>query len=556
MTRQHFSARNITLALTLVFLTSSIAPPVLPATQAPSIMFTRLTTEVGFNEVYSNSTMHMLGVNWIDFNNDGWPDLFVVNDIDFEPHLYRNNRDGTFTLFDIFLPPLPNVRMTGSIFGDVDNDGDEDIYIFTDNHDWNGVLSSNQPDGPRNLFLRNLYVENGNTVSVPLFVQDAGAAGLFDMPPVPLGGTGYLGYRTYSGGFLDYDRDGWLDVLTGHFVPQAAGEVSNQNRLYRNLGDGTFEDTTMSSGMDLGGTDNLRSSLAFIAAHLDLDRDPDMYVVNAIEPSPAHNDVIYRNIGGVFTNNTGASPGVGDDAGAGMGIDVGDANGDGKWDIYITDLVNNGVDTSARNVLYLGNGDGTFQENSAGLHGAEGTDSWGVNFFDVDHDGDEDIFVSTMGQPGLPDLLLENDGTGDFTDVSATTGFTAITNQRGSAIADFDRDGDLDIAVISSDQGLQLYRNDSTNLGNWLQLDLQGTASNRSAIGAIVKVRFTDSVIGTKTVKRQVKGGSSAHSQDSLVVHVGVGDAAVVDGIRILWPTGGITIIQNVPVNQIMTIIQ
>jgi fibronectin type 3 domain-containing protein len=532
---------------------------VFPHPVQAQVQFTEVTTIAGIGQdFYGSSNSHSLGVNWIDYDSDGWPDLFLVNGYNQKAHLYQNNGDGTFTNKDSLLPPLPNVEMGGSVFADYDNDGDPDLYIYTENDDGqSSLVAPPKPWGPPNLLLKNLWVENGNQIlpDQPLFLDVAVQAGVQDDFPE----MGYPGLRAMTAGWLDYDRDGCLDLYVGHWVvslnldSDPANDIANRDRLYRNRCDGTFEDVTASSGLNPG-TDPLtyRPALGFIGAHLDNDLWPDLYVVNnaVLEPRVYHYDFLFRNNGdGTFTDVTSQSPGIGNDAQAGMGIDVADLELDGDWDIYISDIYETTLDDPPLgNVLYLNNGDGTLQDNSAPQAGVAGDFSWGVNFFDADQDGYENLYVATNS--GKPKFLYRNNHNGTFTDVGTAAGInTTVRNSRGSAVADYDHDGDLDLAVVNKDSPLQLFRNDTVNPGHWLQLKLIGVLSNRSSVGALIKVK-ADGL----NMMRQVKGGSSAHSQDDLTVHFGLGPANTADEIKILWPSGLTTLLMNQPADQRLVI--
>ncbi len=519
------------------------------------VRFTDVSLEAGVGEDFYNApTNHSLGVNWIDYDNDDLPDLFLVNGgRGFTPHLYRNNGDGTFSNVDSLLPVFDdNVDMSGSVFADYDNDGDQDLYIFTDNQQWATVTGLHEEDGPANFLLKNLWVENGGR-TVPgkaLFEEVAAAAGVTDLADPPLGPL--PGMRSKTGGWVDYDRDGCVDLYVGHIVfGITSGDIANRDRLYRNRCDGTFEDVTVQSQLDSGAALSYRQTLAFIAAHLDGDLQPDLYVVNVSDQPLVFRDFLFLNNGdGTFENAADRSPGLGDDSQAGMGVDVADIDLDGDWDFYLSDLFNTPDDARPiGNVLYKGNGDGTFADNSALEDGVQGDQSWGVNFLDVDHDGYEDLFVVTM--QGVPHCFLYiNNGDGTFTDVSSDVPMPTVAG-RGSAFADFDGDGDLDLAAIAQSDVLKLFRNDTTPLGNWLRVRLRATQSNRSAIGSLIKV-----TAGPLNMMRQIKGGSSAHSQDELVMHFGLAQEATVDRIEVFWPSGVTDALTGVSPNQVLTIVE
>ena len=510
-----------------------------PAAADTPIRFTEVGAAAGVGaDLFFSSSTHSLGVNWIDVDADGWPDLFAVGgDPDYPPRLYRNLGGGRFEAAHHLIPKLPAYEMSGSVFADYDNDGDPDIYIYTDNVEWS-LHGDNVPDGPPNLLLRNLLVEHGGRIPSrrPLFVEAAAAAGVDDLAATPYGPL--PGHRSKAASWLDYDRDGCVDLYVSHLVINTAGTAATRDRLYRNACDGTFTDATTAAGLYQGVT-AYRGALLVLGAHLDADLWPDLYVVNVAGDDAnrsSHIDQIFRNSDGTFTQVFRDWSWIGDDAQAGMGIDVADVDGNGTWDLYISDLNSGGTpleDEPWGNVLYLTHPRGSFADNSAERSGAAGDDSWGVNFLDADHDGDEDLFVATMAGSRI-DLFFSNDGDGTFRNVAHQAG-VRVPDGRGSAIADYDRDGDIDVAVVNQEGTLQLFRNDTDLLGAALQLDLVGTDSNRSAIGAVIKVHAGDSVL-----MRQVKGGSSGHSQNSLAVHFGLGGATQADLVEVFWPAGGV----------------
>ncbi len=525
------------------------------------VTFTEVTQAAGLGSyLFGASHGHGMGAAWIDFNDDGWPDLFIVNGKGKQERLFENDQAGGFINRDAYLPALPDYEQMGAVFADYDNDGDSDIYIFTDNEVLDLMNPINPQDGPEDHLLKNLWVENGGVPSTPLFQEVAAAANVADARTPPWGPS-YDGWRSATGGWLDYDRDGFTDLFIGHWVMAHQGEPSNRDRLYRNRGDGVFQNKSTQSGIATGDPLTYRAALVAVGAHLDRDLWPDIYVGNAEGAPPLHHDMIWQNNGdGTFTDVTGNSPGVGDDSAAAMGIAVGDVDLDGDWDLYVTDIFDHpGSAPPDGNAFYLGNGDGTFQDNTADIAGIAGTPldgaAWGANFFDADQDGYEDLFVATVGNTanGFPNLFFRNNGDGTFTDLTATWGPTEDFNARGSAVADYDRDGDLDLIVLNTGPGgvkPQLFRNDSVG-GSSLQFDLEGSGSgsNRDAIGAIVKVRTGDTY-----QMRQVMGGNSAHSQDESRVHFGLGSATQADVVEILWPSGLVEIQENVAAGQVVSV--
>lgn len=535
--------------------------------------FTNIAATAGLDtEFHSGGSFHVLGLNWIDYNNDTFPDLFVTNGKGLAAHLYRNNSgDGTFTKVDNLLPLMPDIEMGGSVFADYDNDGDSDIYVYA-SHEFLSLGSANPPDGASNLLLKNMWVENGGMEipGQPLFVDVAVAAGVTGDLPLPLGP--YPAQRTMSAGWLDLDNDGCIDLYTANMVLEASasgGIRANRDVFYKNNCDGTFSDITATAVND--GTDEKqdRPALVVLAAHLNNDAFPDIYVGNVHEAPPYSFDFVYMNNGdGTFTQvahpledlnssdddvpGAPAEQNIGDDVQSIMGINVADVNGDGKWDIYATDVkftIND--ETPLGNALYLGNGDDTWTDNVAVEAGVDSNFSWGTNFLDVDQDGKIDLYVGTNG--GAKGMYMNN-GDGTFTQANANgaAGFDNLPLNRGTATADFDKDGDLDIAIVSQDATVELYRNDTANQGNWVQVRLQAAISNRSAIGAVLNIKTQQ--LGRQI--RQVLGGSSSHSQNELISHFGIGSDTEVQRIRVAWPSGLKSTIENVAAGQVITIVE
>ena len=273
----------------------------------PPLRFTDVSIESGVSgDTYHSRSAHSLGVNWVDVDRDGRPDLFAVGgDPEFPPRLFRNLGDGTFEAAHHLLPELPAYEMSGSLFADYDNDGDPDIYVYTDRQEWY-LHGANVPDGPPNLLLKNLLAEHGGRIPAgrPLFEEVAAAAGVDDLAAEPFGEQ--PAYRTKAAAWLDYDRDGCVDLYVGHTVMNRADLEAQRDRLYRNRCDGTFEPVTVP-------TSALRSGFAVLAAHLDDDLWPDVYVGNvSFDLSwPHHWDQVYRNRNGALEE----LPGGGDPGG-------------------------------------------------------------------------------------------------------------------------------------------------------------------------------------------------------------------------------------------------
>lgn len=484
------------------------------------------------------------GVALLDYDNDGWLDLFLVNGsrveaapLDATNRLYRNTRDGKFT--DVTAAAGVNHRGWGNgvCAGDYDNDGFTDLYVAY----W----------GPNRLY-RN--TGKGGFTDV---AKSAGVAG----PD-----------QEWSSGctFIDYDRDGKLDLFVTSYqqfdlakaplpgkgancewkgMPVFCGPRGlpfGRVSLYRNLGDGKFEDVTMKSKVG-----EAQGFYAFTAIAADLTGDgwPDLYVASDSTPS-----LLFRNEkNGTFTE-IGTEAGVafnehGFEQG-GMGIAVGDYNGDGKLDLLKTNFAGDHPN------LYRGLGQGIFEDSviQAGLGVNPFYVAWGVGFADLDNDGWPDIFqVNGHVYPELekeyrnPRLVYRNLGNGRFEDVSDRSGaaISAKYSSRGAAFGDLDNDGDIDVLIMNMNEPPALLRNDSKSSNHWLRLRLEGTKSNRSAIGALVTVS-----VGARRLVQTVLSQSSFVSQNDLRLHFGLGEAAKVDAIEVRWPNGAIQKFPGAPADQ------
>ncbi len=481
------------------------------------------------------------GCAWIDYDADGWPDILLVNGMDWPEHrtkrttlgLYHNNRDGTFT--DVTAQAGLAVEMygMGAAVADYDNDGFPDILVTA--------------VGQNRLFHN---TGKGRFVDV---TQKAG-----------LGGRNSF---STSALWFDYDRDGHLDLFVCNYVkwsPEHDVFCSVDGRhksyctpeayrgstcwLFRNRGDGTFEDVTAGSGI----FDTTSKSLGVALLDYDHDGWPDLLVANDTQPNK-----LYRNLRNGTFEDVAVEAGVAfsEDgrARAGMGVDVADFDNSGAPGIAITNFDNEMMALSrpGRGGTYcdaaVASGIGRASRNSLGF---------GCVFFDADLDGHLDLLAvnghidetvrNVRGNVGYaqPPHLFRNDGQGAFRDVASQAGadFAAPKVARGAACADFDRDGDVDL-LISTNQGpALLYRNDVTNGNRSLRLRLVGTRSNRDAIGAVVRLSTPE---GTQS--RMVKTGSSYLSQSGPALVFGLGRRDRADRVVIEWPSGRAEEHKNVP---------
>ena len=543
----------------LIFLTGAAAqaPPPL------GFSFTEIAARAGLTAptIYGGreSNRYLLettgcGAAALDYDGDGWLDLFLVNGTTLEgfpegqaptSHLYRNRRDGTFEDVTARAGLALAGWGQGACAGDYDNDGHDDLFVTY----WGtNRLFRNRGDGT--------------------FEETTQPAGL------------EVSRRRWGAGcaFLDYDRDGRLDLFAGNYidldlatapvpesglcrykgVPVACGPpglTGGKNLLYRNLGGGKFADVSASSGIT-----RASGTYALGASTLDFDDDGwvDLYVANDSNPS-----ALYRN------NRDGTFTDIGVAAGcaysqdgkpqAGMGVAVGDYDRDGRMDIFKTNFAG---DTST---LYANAGrlqceDRTF---AAGLGRNTRWLGWGVGFLDLDLDGWLDLFlVNGHVYPEVAQLKTEagyrqrkvvyrNRGAGRFEDVTERLGppVTVEKAGRGAAFVDIDNDGDLDVLVNNVHDTPDLFRLDVREPRSWSAVRLVGVQSNRSAIGARVRL-----MAGGVTQVEEVRGGGSYYSQNDPRPHFGLGAASRIDRLEVRWPNGLEEAWEGLEVNRVLTL--
>lgn len=454
------------------------------------------------------------GQAWGDYDNDGWPDLYVT-DHEGPNRLYRNNGDGTFALSVLSdSVALPDSYSGGAIFVDYDNDGWRDLYVLN----WGANV---------------LYHNEGGTA----FVDVTASAGIGDTS------------NGKSASWGDFNNDGWLDLYVANWncYPNCGRpSIGDIDRLYQSNGDGTFTNVTKYLTGKTAGS-------GFIASFTDYDNDGDLdiYLVNDEFINPVGNG-LWRNDGPGCKGWCFAE--VSTEAGAntkvmGMGLATADYDNDGDQDFYFS---NAGPMTLLQN-----QGDGTFVNKAvaAGVDSA-GSIGWGTVFFDYDNDGWLDLYLAVSDAakaeetPGSHPInpLFHNNGDGTFANVTEQSGAADTGSTIGVAYADYDRDGRLDLLVGNLDTGYQLYRNQAATAGNhWLAVELVGGGPvNRDAVGSRVYLTTADG----QTRMQEVICGSSVGAGNELALHFGLGDQSQVAAVTVRWPDGTEQTYANLAVDQ------
>ncbi len=443
-----------------------------------------------------------------DFDNDGDQDLFVVGGSAGVDRFYINDGTGNFVENGAAAGVARTHQGTGAAAGDYDNDGDLDLYVTS-----LGSPSTRQPGW------NVLYRNNGDGT----FTDVSAAAGVSIIDAT----TG----DTFSAAFGDYDLDGDLDLAV-------AGWLGN-SRLFRNNGDGTFMNVTLSA-LDIPMTANRGFAPRFV--DMDGDRYPELLWVADFYTS----HYFRNNTDGTFTNLTPGN-GTGLDSN-GMGNTFGDYNNDGLLDWYVSSRINHSMTSGSGNMLYSATSTPhVFDEISIETGTNFGYWGWGVISLDINHDGHLDIY-ETNGFDGSfaadPARLFINDGSGNFTDQAPICGMDDASQGRGMVNADFDLDGDQDIVVFNNRQPMIYYRNDLSGVDiNSITLDFDTSGvSGLAPNGFGTRVVFTSA---SHTQLRYLDGGSNYLSQSELSVHAGLGGDESVD-IEILWANGDVTNLVNV----------
>ncbi|MGB7434407.1 MAG: CRTAC1 family protein [Candidatus Acidiferrum sp.] len=498
------------------------------------------------------------GVAFYDYDNDDWLDIFLVNGTRLEGfpagqeptnHLFKNNRDGTFSDVTIKAGLAHSGWGQGVCIGDYDNDGWEDLFVT--------------------YFGKNVLYHNNGDGTFTNVSEKSGVAG---------------GGKRWNTGcaFVDCDRDGKLDLFIANYidmdlatapVPESGpclykgimvacgppGLNGGKNLLYRNNGDGTFTDVSQSAGIvQANGT----YGLGVLTADFDNDGWPDIYVADDSTAS-----CLYQNQkNGKFLDiaiDAGCALSADGKPQAGMGVSAGDYDLDGNLDIVKTNFAG---DTPT---LYHNLGKDTFEDATfpAGLGLHTQYLGWGCGFFDFDNDGWPDILICnghvypeveqlrTEAGYAQRKLLYRNLRNGRFEDISfkAGPGISDPSPSRGCAFGDFDNDGDIDFVVNSANDLPQLVRCDSTLENNWIKVRPIGTKSNRSGIGT--RLRCVVQMPGGSKPHQQideVRSGGGYLSQSDLRVHFGIGKAQKIDLLELRWPSGLVETLKDLQPNQLI----
>jgi hypothetical protein len=532
--------------------------PTSPPASSP-VTFRDITQKAGIHFVHNNAAFGKKylpetmgpGVAFIDYDNDGWQDIFVVNGTDWPgrppkhstPKLYHNNHDGTFT--DVTHKASLDVELFGMgvAVGDYDNDGFDDLFITT-------------------MGQSRLFHNNGNGTFTDV-TQKAGLMGPKEF--------------STSAAWIDYDKDGKLDLVVANYVQWSLeGDLyctldgksksyctpesykGTSVRLWHNRGDGTFEDATKKAGL----AEPTSKTLGIAILDYDNDGWPDLLFSNDTQPNK-----LYRNNGnGTFTEKAvvaGIAFSEDGVARAGMGVDAADYDRSGAASILITNFANQMLS------LYHNEGKGLFVDEAPRSDIGRATLltlGFGCFFFDYDLDGWPDIFIANghidgdiqRVQPNvkyaMPPHLFRNVGKGNFQEVTKTLGTAFNTPRvgRGAAYGDINNDGRLDLLLSTNGGPAFLFENDvvpGSPANKSLRIKLVGTKSNRDGIGTIVKV-----TTGEGTESQMMRSGSSYLSASELVLTYGLGQLRQADAIEIRWPSGQVDKLSTVTAGQTVTV--
>ncbi len=440
------------------------------------------------------------GISFYDFDDDGYDDYSLATGQGDSLYFFKNNGNIFNDLTGQMGIGLHNLTRE-ILWADYDNDGDQDVFVCN--------------EGSANKLYRNNGAFNFEDVTTQ---------------------AGFPIWQSYTNAACwgDYNNDGLLDIYVTHYNEFIG------NYLYKNNGDGTFQDVTFQAGV----ADKIDSTglfrLALAVAFLDYNNDgwQDIYIAN----DKYNRNTLYKNNGdGTFTDvsiESGTNV-----SGFFMGVAIGDYDNNGYLDIYSTN-------DPPGNALLKNNGDGTFTNVAEQLGVSVYKSCWGTNFLDYDNDGDLDLYVSVVGgSPILKNPLFENLDNGNFQEVN-NIGLEDSYKSYGNSIGDFNNDGYYDIAVFNNIYNCSLYKS-SGGTNNWIKMNLKGVESNKDGIGSIIYFYY-----GNKQIMRSTHCGQSYCGQNSNNIIIGVGQATIIDSIKIKWPLGLIDTYYNIGVDQLIIAVE
>ncbi|WP_299766111.1 FG-GAP-like repeat-containing protein [uncultured Dokdonia sp.] len=470
------------------------------------VLFEEVSESVNFN--FSNAVMFGTGVSFCDFDNDGWDDITVSGD-DGESISFFKNVNGIFEEVTYELDQLP-MSLKQAVWIDFDNDGDKDLFVASEED-------------------KNRLYRNDDFIFTDITV----AAGL---PDIVL--------QTNSGSWGDYDNDGDLDL----FLSNRDLDQVIPNMLFRNNGDETFENVNELSG--IGDV----SMITFQGTFFDYNNDGwlDIFLINDRKVTP--NILFHNNGDGTFTDMTlQAEAGYVMDA---MSVGLDDYNADGFTDVYITNTAYDSDFPVPANALMKNDGDGTFSEIAIPSGVSFDRISWGASFIDMDNNGRLDLYVSgvddTNDNGEVSAAFYYQNGDGSFSRILSNGFETDLAHSFGNATGDYNNDGYLDLVVANREPytfNLWNNRYHESVTHNWLKIHLEGVESNRDGYGSRIEI----SIDGEKQY-RVTTSVESYLSQNSDTESFGVGDTTSIDYVKITWLSGHIDFIEDVVVNQTLTI--
>ncbi|MCI0449268.1 MAG: FG-GAP-like repeat-containing protein [Chlorobi bacterium] len=452
------------------------------------VLFTDTAPALGLNDPGAGQ-----GAVFLDVNNDGYLDIFLVNNNN-PNKLWINNSGASFSDQSAVFGLSLNAAGRGCSSGDYDNDGLIDIMVGN--------------------FNQTLVLYKNNTTTYTIVTSVAG-----------------ISFTSWGGSinWFDCNSDGRLDAVLGN-----DGVPYHYNYLFRNDNLTSFTNVAYASGL----TDSA-STLTIAGSDYDNDGDIDLFCGSQTNLGASGTGLLYRNNGGSFSDVTIASGIV--TGNYTWGADWGDYDNDGDMDLYLANF-------TGLNQLYKNNGNGTFTETAVSLGLNDAGQSFSCGWFDYDNDGDIDLYIAKSST--AVDRLYQNNE-GSFTDVAATVGTNDTRHSANITLGDYNNDGFLDIYLVNNGSENRLYKSNAGNSNKWVILKLRGVVSNRSAVGARVTVKT-----GSWRQIREVQGGSGGKGQNSLPVEFGIGGSSVIDSLIVRWPSGNVQAFTSVAPNVIYSLVE